>query len=109
MLARSRSDFPAGLEAGDQLVPHPRRDVGVQAAHPGNVVTGEVHGGGAAAQAPIAISAEEKRLVYAVAGSPRDSRPRPVRRAAMARAVWLFTAPQLMPIAAATSASERSA
>jgi len=27
----------------------------------------------------------------------------------MARAVWLFTAPRLMPIAAATSASEKSA
>ena len=50
-----------------------------------------------------------KGLVHAVAGSPRESRPRPVRRAAMARAVWLFTAPQLMPIAAATSASEKSA
>ena len=54
-------------------------------------------------------SAPGKGLVHAVAGSPRESRPRPVRRAAMPRAVWLFTAPQLMPIAAATSASERSA
>ena len=34
---------------------------------------------------------------------------RSARSAAMARAVWLFTAPQLMPIAAATSASEKSA
>ena len=34
---------------------------------------------------------------------------RSARRAAMARAVWLFTAPQLMPIAAAVSASEKSA
>ena len=50
-----------------------------------------------------------KGPVHAVAGSPRESRPRSVRSAAMARAVWLFTAPQLMPIAAATSASERSA
>ena len=34
---------------------------------------------------------------------------RSARRAAMARAVWLFTAPQLMPMAAAVSASEKSA
>jgi len=34
---------------------------------------------------------------------------RSARSAAMARAVWLFTAPRLMPIAAATSASEKSA
>ena len=79
MLARSRSDFPAGLEAGDQLVPHPRRDVGVQAAHPGNVVTGEVHGGGAAAQAPIAISAEEKALPASLAPGPCAGRPWPAR------------------------------
>ena len=50
-----------------------------------------------------------KGLVHAAAGSLRESRSRSVRRAAMPRAVWLFTAPQLMPIAAATSASERSA
>ena len=31
--------FPAGLEGGDQILPHPGRDVGVQAAHPGNVLS----------------------------------------------------------------------
>jgi hypothetical protein len=36
--SRPQRLFPAGLEGGDQIVPHPRRDVGVQAAHPGNVV-----------------------------------------------------------------------
>ena len=86
MLARSRSDFPAGLEGGDQIVPHPRRDVGVQAAHPGNVVTGEVHGGGAAAQAPVANSAEEKGsfmpwqdLPASLAPGPCAGRPWPAR------------------------------
>lgn len=37
-----------------------------------------------------------------------DSCSRTVRSADIARAVWLFTAPRLMPIAVAISASERS-
>ena len=55
----------------------------------------------------------ERRQVACGAGSQgfhaRSCCSRSARSAAMARAVWLFTAPQLMPIAAATSASQKSA
>ncbi len=44
-----------------------------------------------------------------VAGSGHDSCSRAARRAAMPRAVWLFTAPRLIFIAVAISASDRSA
>jgi hypothetical protein len=42
-------------------------------------------------------------------GSGHYSRSRAARRAVMPRAVWLLTAPRLIPIAAAISASDRSA
>ena len=52
------------------------------------------------------ISSTEWRRVACGAGSQgfhaRSCCSRSARSAAMARAVWLFTAPQLMPIAAAT-------
>jgi hypothetical protein len=48
-------------------------------------------------------------LVGAVAGSHHHSRSNTERRAVMPRAVWLFTAPRLMPIVAAISASDKSA
>jgi len=41
--------------------------------------------------------------------SQSGSRSRAARSAAIPRAVWLFTAPRLMPIAVAISASDRSA
>ena len=44
-----------------------------------------------------------------VAGSGHYSCSRAARRAAMPRAVWLFTAPRLIFMAAAISASDRSA
>ena len=44
-----------------------------------------------------------------VAGSGHYSCSRAARRAVMPRAVWLFTAPRLIPIAVAISASDRSA
>ena len=44
-----------------------------------------------------------------VAGSGHYSCSRAARRAAMPRAVWLLTAPRLMPMVAAISASDRSA
>jgi hypothetical protein len=47
--------------------------------------------------------------VGAVAGSGHKSCSRATRRAAIPRAVWLLTAPRLMFIAAAISASDRSA
>ena len=60
-----------------------------------------------------AISSPSGARVACGAGSQgfhaRSCCSRSARSAAMARAVWLFTAPRLMPIAAATSASEKSA
>ena len=47
--------------------------------------------------------------VGAVTGFYHYSRSSAARRAVMPRAVWLFTAPRLMPIVAAISASDRSA
>jgi hypothetical protein len=44
-----------------------------------------------------------------VPGSGHYSCSRAARRAAMPRAVWLFTAPRLIPIAVAICASDRSA
>jgi hypothetical protein len=44
-----------------------------------------------------------------VSGSRHYSCSRAARRALMPRAVWLLTAPRLMPIAVAISASDRSA
>ena len=48
-----------------------------------------------------------RRAVVSVSG--HDSCSRAARRAAMPRAVWLLTAPRLIFIAAAISASDRSA
>ena len=44
-----------------------------------------------------------------VAGSSHDCCSKAARRAVMPRAVWLLTAPRLMPMVAAISASDRSA
>ena len=44
-----------------------------------------------------------------VAGSGHYSCSKAARRAVMPRAVWLFTAPRLIPIAIAISASDKSA
>ena len=49
------------------------------------------------------------RRYAVVSGSRHDSCSRAARRALMPRAVWLLTAPRLMPIAVAISASDRSA
>ena len=43
------------------------------------------------------------------AGSGHDSCPKAARSAVMPRAVWLLTAPRLIPMAAAISASDKSA
>jgi hypothetical protein len=49
------------------------------------------------------------RTMGAVAGSYHGSCSSSTRSEAIPRAVWLFTAPRLIPIAAAISASEKSA
>jgi hypothetical protein len=49
------------------------------------------------------------RALWAVAASCHKSCSSAERRAIMPRAVWLFTAPRLMPMVAAISASLRSA
>jgi hypothetical protein len=49
------------------------------------------------------------RTTGPVTGSHHGSCSSSTRSEAMPRAVWLFTAPRLIPIAAAISASEKSA
>ena len=49
------------------------------------------------------------RRYAVVSGSRHYSCSRAARRALMPRAVWLLTAPRLIPIAVAISASDRSA
>src|SRR5690606_37827900 len=49
-----------------------------------------------------------QQLAVLVGGLGHDIFSRTERRAAMPRAVWLFTAPLLMPMAWAISASDRS-
>ena len=48
------------------------------------------------------------RRYAVVSGSAHYSCSRAARRAVMPRAVWLLTAPRLIPIAVAISASDRS-
>jgi hypothetical protein len=48
-------------------------------------------------------------FVKVILAPAHASGPSASRTAAMARAVWLFTAPGLIPIAAAVSASDKSA
>jgi len=49
------------------------------------------------------------RAVWTAAESHNNSCSRAARRAAIPRAVWLLTAPRLIPIVSAISASDRSA
>src|SRR6266700_3008985 len=76
-------------------------------------------GRGAQGEAHEIAEVAASRRAASLALAPRPGRPRAgtrghscsraVRRAVMPRAVWLLTAPRLIPIAVAISASDRSA
>ena len=98
-----------GLQA---LMPAQRADTGVVRAHP------ELFAEAAALRLvppgrDVSDRLPGRRRAACGAGSQgsqaRSWCSRSARSAAMARAVWLLTAPRLMPIAAATSASRKSA
>jgi len=83
--------------------PHPRADPLESVRMRFDLVRGGM-------QRPAQVLPEVHRVGGAVeSGSGHYSRSRAARRAVMPRAVWLLTAPRLIPIAAAISASDRSA
>jgi hypothetical protein len=66
-------------------------------------------GGGVQGMAQELAEVVSWRRCAIVAGSAHYSCSKAARRAVIPRAVWLLTAPRLMPMLAAISASDRSA
>src|SRR5215472_4491544 len=114
-VAAHRERLPPG-NAGPGQDPRPDRDQPVRARL--DLVRGGVQGephevaeveGVTAPRRAATFTPRTPWLPRPGAGARGHSRSRAVRRAVMPRAVWLLTAPRLIPIAVAISASDRSA